>query len=711
MNSTIYVDVFPVNSQSLPPLFAYTIKAASDELDTIGGKVAYRLKSKFGGIWIWCANQIVSDVQVQDEVTKGFLKELWSKEEEALKDVQSIAANPNWKPSASVQGDFAARGLLANFQDEIRGTLKPKRQEFGKIRLDRDYSLRGWEVNGGPAVSVTVSSNITHSQTLSQYAGSLADPQDLIGMMVLVTAKDFKGEIVEITERLGAIREWLLGKSTDEYTRKAIERAPDDELTVRIATRTSKYIYIASMLRPVVRMGDLQRFGVNPKQISKHLRLDPAVRYTLVREIAAIGKKHAIITDGFDSNLLPAAFLGPKEVEFAPELRVGNDYVIREGQRLYRSMEQNGIFRRSPAFPDKSHPIKIGVINASPQSSRDALLKFLRELKSALEKLDFSIKSVGGEQKVEKLSRVGLENAVDHLEPETPDILLVLFPGDAGQEQLEDDDDDSMYHALKSVTIRRGIASQVVYESTFAEAYAMDNIVLGILAKTRNIPFILAKPLPYADIVVGIDIARRAKQKLSGSVNATAIARIYFSDGQFLRYVIHDAPIEGETIPPGVLRSLFPLKEFQGKRVVIHRDGLFRGGEKPALKSWASQIQSEFHLVEVIKSGAPRLYQQAAVIDRPPKGTAFKLSETDAFLVSSPPPFKGSTPRPLQIRTDPTFPIEKAMHSVLSLTLLHYGSVREPRLPVTIHYSDKIAELSLLGITPKDLEGDTPFWL
>ncbi|WP_155818163.1 hypothetical protein [Anaerolinea thermophila] len=86
-------------------------------------------------------------------------------------------------------------------------------------------------------------------------------------------------------------------------------------------------------------------------------------------------------------------------------------------------------------------------------------------------------------------------------------------------------------------------------------------------------------------------------------------------------------------------------------------------------------------------------------------------SNTEAFLVSSLPPFKGSTPRPLQIRTEPSFRIENAIHSVLSLTLLHYGSVREPRLPVTIHYSDKIAELSLLGIKPKDLEGDLPFWL
>src|ERR671931_690549 len=104
-------------------------------------------------------------------------------------------------------------------------------------------------------------------------------------------------------------------------------------------------------------------------------------------------------------------------------------------------------------------------------------------------------------------------------------------------------------------------------------------------------------------------------------MNATAITRIYFSNGEFLRYVIHDAQLEGETIPGNVIQRLFPLDDFQGKRVVVHRDGFFRGDEKNALKHWAQSIRAEFHLVEVIKTGTPRIY--AATGDRvvqPPKG-------------------------------------------------------------------------------------------
>lgn len=180
MDLITHVDVFPVIPQALPKLSAYTIKAVSDDVSAIGGKLAYRLRNKFGGNWIWCGGQIVTDNPTQDEAIKEFLKQLWN--DDALKDVQSITLNLTWKPSAWEQGEFVARGLLANYQAEIRRVLEPKRQNFGKIRIDRDYTLRGWAVNNEPAVSITVSSNIFHTQLLHEFAATLKNPQELIGM-------------------------------------------------------------------------------------------------------------------------------------------------------------------------------------------------------------------------------------------------------------------------------------------------------------------------------------------------------------------------------------------------------------------------------------------------------------------------------------------------------------------------------------------------
>ncbi len=199
---------------------------------------------------------------------------------------------------------------------------------------------------------------------------------------------------------------------------------------------------------------------------------------------------------------------------------------------------------------------------------------------------------------------------------------------------------------------------------------------------------------------------------MAGSLNATAVARIYLGDGQLLRYVIHDSPIEGETIPRRVMEGLFPEIDFKGKRVVLPRDGYFRGDEKRVLRNWGESIDAQFHLVEVIKTGTPRMYRsQNSTTGQPLKGTLFRLNDREGFLVSSLPPFKDATPQPLRIRTDYPFTIEEAAHSVLSLTLLHYGSTRSPRLPVSIHYSDRIAYLALRGIKPRDLEGTIPYWL
>jgi argonaute-like protein implicated in RNA metabolism and viral defense len=248
---------------------------------------------------------------------------------------------------------------------------------------------------------------------------------------------------------------------------------------------------------------------------------------------------------------------------------------------------------------------------------------------------------------------------------------------------FDDETESSAQNRIKSLTIGRDIASQVVYRPALRNRFAMANIVLGILAKTGNVPFVLRNPLPYADLVVGIDVARETKKNLRGSINITAIARIYLDNGDFLRYIIHDAPIEGETLPKDVLERLFPLAEFRGKRAVIHRDGYFRGDEKKVLIDWAREIGAEFYLVEILKSGTPGIYGiNNGQYVQATKGSALELSDTEAFLVSTPPPFENATPAPLHLRTRAPFTIEQAIHSVLSLTLLHHGSVRPPRLPV-----------------------------
>ncbi len=257
-----------------------------------------------------------------------------------------------------------------------------------------------------------------------------------------------------------------------------------------------------------------------------------------------------------------------------------------------------------------------------------------------------------------------------------------------------------------------GIPSQVIFEHTLGDKYAVSNIILGVLAKTGTIPYILENPLPYTDYVVGIDIARERNQRAKGSRSMAAMTRIYASDGDFLHYSIIDAPLEGETLSRDAIHRLLPIEVFAGKRCVVHRDGLFRGNELANIAEWGKEIDAIFFPVEVVKSAVPRLYKREYdKVVRPDKGTAFILNDCEAFLVSSLAPHKNSTPRPLMICTCGDLSIADALHSVLALTHLHYGSILMPRLPVTLHFSDRIGYLLLRGVRPTNSEGSDPWWI
>jgi argonaute-like protein implicated in RNA metabolism and viral defense len=579
-NIQLFVEVFPILTSTLPQMFAYKLETGGEDASTIGGKLAYRLRRKFKGHWVWASERVVTDTQKPLDEIMSFVEQLWREQPDIFKDLRSVTHDTNWTPTPYAQAIFVANGLFGDIEDKIKQILSRRTQSIGDARVERIHEVRG----------------------------------------------------------------------------------------------------------------------------SKTFRIEPAIRSQIVKEISDIAIKKKWVVEAYNSKNFPNIFNKAYEKGFTSNILFGGGKVDKYDEKtLLRNLYNHGLYKISSRFQGGS-PINIGIISALKHTRTD---KFCQELQKTLEHLNFESNFVS-EEKIQGFSRVDLENAIESLQTKKPDILLVFFP----DELDEDDEEWGAYYHLKSLTVGRGIASQVVYQSTLDNQYAMANIVLGILGKTGNIPFILAEPLPYADLVVGIDIAHERKKRLAGSINATAIARIYFSNGEFLRYVLHDAPLEGETIPENVLQSLFPIGEFKGKRVVIHRDGYFRGEEKQALKDWAQKIGAEFYLVEVIKTGTPRLYRmQGEKIQQPFKGDAFKLSSTEAFLVSSLPPFKDATPQPLRIRTDGTLTIEQAIHSVLSLTLLHYGSVRPPRLPVTIHYSDRIAYLALRGIKPKDLEGIIPFWL
>jgi len=698
----VFTEVFPIEVGSLPSLSTYKLNISGNaNITTIGGKLSYRLRSKFGGRWVWTSNHLLTDSPNSEIMS--VVQELWKEQPDIFKHLQGVQSD-NWKPSPQAQAEFVARGLVPELHKSINTILAQNSEDIGNARVERVYSTRGWVVDSNPAISISVASRLIYKQDLKTYIANNKQ-QDLkaliTGLWVAEKTGTLKGEIVDLVGQLKEERNQLSHLTQREEMQDLISNAPDDEFVVWVLAGRNEYKYIVSSLRIILRTEDLKRFRINPKKALNTLQIEPKNRAQLVKAISDLLKQNGYVGNAYNS--IGHSKLFSTNQEFTPILRFGNGQTHEfDGKTLMNNLRTCGVFKKNINLADSN--IQLGVVNAL---AKEVSQNFMVELQEQLAPIGFKVR-LAGEQFVKNVSRSSLEQAVNILEKNNPDILLGLFP----DEYSDDEEDWGSYHHFKSLTVGRGISSQVVNSSTLNKRYAFGNIVLGILGNTGNIPFVLAEPLPYADLVVGIDIARERKKHLAGSINATAIARIYFNDGNFLRYVIHDAPLEGETIPENVLQALFPANEFDGKRVVIHRDGYFRGQESASLKSWAKHLGAEFNLVEVIKSGTPRLYNtESRQIQRPEKGDLFKLSSTEAFVVSSPPPFGGSTPLPLRIRTQKPFDIDRAVHSVLALTILHYGSLLPPRLPVTIHYSDRIAYLALRGIKPKILDGFIPFWL
>ncbi|MEM3581269.1 MAG: Piwi domain-containing protein [Candidatus Bathyarchaeia archaeon] len=700
-NAILFVEIFPVRIEKIPPLVAYKVNISGGDLATIGGKLSYYLRRKFGQHWVWTSGHILTDAPQNQPEMDALVEKLWENDPDTYRTLLGIYPDEAWSMSPQAQADFVARGLFEDLRPQIQQVLNRCSIRLDKIQIERVYETRGWVIGNHPSVSISVSSRLVYCEDLWGYI-SRTSSQNLEGLWVADKTSTMKGVITGVSGITGEHRKRLLAITQREEMREIIESASENEPVVRVLAGRNEYEYVASALWIIVRTEHFQRFGINSQDVLNVLRMEPGSRAELVRQISEIGKAYGLIDDAYNSKRTPHYFLTCREIGFDPSLRFGRNEVRKyDEKRVLQNLRKLGVYRKSC-----NSRIVLGIVSAR-SISHSAIEEFEKRLIKELERLGFSVEIVGREF-IAIDTRAEIERAVARLNAKSPDLLLAFFP----DELAEEEDDTDAYHHFKSLTIGQGIPSQVVYESTIDNRYALANIVLGILGKTGSVPFILANKIEYADMIVGIDIARVRKERLVGSINATVMARIYFSDGQFLRYVIHDAPLEGETIPDHVLQSLFPLSEFSGKRVVIHRDGYFRGYEKHALKEWANKIGAEFFLVEVIKTGSPRLYAIASQkIQQPEKGSMFKISDTEALLVSSLPPFTNATPQPLHIRTEAPFTIEKAAHSILCLTLLHYGSLRPPRLPVTIHYSDRIAYLALHGIKPKNLEGEIPFWL
>ena len=161
-----FTEVFPVNILALPRLFAYRLVTGNKETSSIGWKFSYRLKTEFGGHWVWSENRIIGDKLTSDVDLKNIVEFLWQEQPEVFRNLQEIKQDLAFGVTPQVQADFVAFGLFSDIDRAIKLMLSDKSHEISRVKIERTYGVKPWVVNNEPSVSISVQSDLIYKQDL-----------------------------------------------------------------------------------------------------------------------------------------------------------------------------------------------------------------------------------------------------------------------------------------------------------------------------------------------------------------------------------------------------------------------------------------------------------------------------------------------------------------------------------------------------------------
>jgi hypothetical protein len=713
----------------------------------VGNRLSWRFSQKFSDIIVifananfWVLAKPNQSIPNLDEWRKA-LTEIQDEFKQELDDHDySIQWVSQPQVSASVLSEMAIRIL------KIRRPFSHQSIIFNNnIEVRRETKLWSETIDieniSHPAIAITVRSHFVFKGNLAEFYENhpyRQNPKDLlIGLKVRDIEKGSSATIVDIKGTVGDREEELLKYKPGSTSKVAIREAPRDQpvVVVQFGKNKKQYPYAMAALIPCLTEETAKRFNVNYGDLLKEAKIPYKERQRCLaiykQEATELLKIHGFevskkcLNSSKTSNgselFLPLQFkLEDIQILFGKD-EFGKNFISRRGDIL-KGLLKGGVYRRQPQFEDKSTEIRITALKLCDFK----VDPFIREVQKRLERYGFKSVIVYREP-ISVISssisedREKVEQAINKLMAIPTDIVLTFLP--ETDRYADNSDDGSFYTFISSRLLRREIASQVIYEETVKNtsnyANILHQVIPGILAKLGNLPFILAEPLKIADYFIGLDVSRVAKKKTNGSRNVCASVRLYDQRGEFVRYRLEDALTEGETIDKRTLERFLPSAELKQKTVLIYRDGRFCGDEIKHLRERAKVIDSNFILVECVKSQIPRLYNfQQGVLTAPSKGLALRLSPYEVILVTTEVRSeKMGLPYPLRLKVIPDpendhqLSMESLIEATLKLTLLHHGALKEPRLPVPLYGSDKIAYRRLQGISPGTVDGDRQFWL
>src|SRR5215470_14402340 len=118
-----FAEVFPLKPEVLPRLIAYRLDLRGSNPDYVGRRLADRLGRLFPGHWVWTQNLLVTEHHELKPFVNEALRDLRLDEPETFQDLARVLYLRGYRPNVQTQADFAAAGLFADLNEEIRSVL------------------------------------------------------------------------------------------------------------------------------------------------------------------------------------------------------------------------------------------------------------------------------------------------------------------------------------------------------------------------------------------------------------------------------------------------------------------------------------------------------------------------------------------------------------------------------------------------------------
>jgi hypothetical protein len=289
------------------------------------------------------------------------------------------------------------------------------------------------------------------------------------------------------------------------------------------------------------------------------------------------------------------------------------------------------------------------------------------------------------------------------------------------------------YIQTKSMLMTLGIASQEVRMSTVTQSpgglpYTLRNIAVSLYAKMNGTPWTVSQDQKISDeLVIGMGFAELTGSRVDARQRHVGITTVFSGDGTYVlgnvskecaykEYpqivrdtmisVLKDVKKKNNWQPGDTVRIVFhahrPLKRVDVAKIVFDCAREIGAEQDVQLAFVTVTHDHPFYLIDRTARGVPAKYgsEQRKGVFAPDRGTIARIGRHTRLLATNSGTLvkRPLTPLPqpllISVHPDSTFSdVDYLSEQVLKFTSLSWRSVLPSRTPVTISYSERIAEL------------------